>query len=349
MPQLDGLRALAVAAVAFSHWLPKNYHSGLPWGPGGVQLFFVLSGFLITGILLRCREHENPWHSARAFYARRFLRIFPLFYAVLLVGFFLNIHPIRESILWHISYFSNFYFVAIGGWNGPISHFWSLAVEEQFYLFWPAVILLIPRHWLKPSLVGLIAIGLVSRFCLPILFPNASPLEALPNSNFDALGLGALLAYTTGGIISRPIVPWLFVGGPAYFGFLGLRLLDFEIPFQSELEHTAMLLFFAWVVSKASTGFHGVTGAILQLPPLLYLGKVSYGLYIFHNFASLPVQLLAKTLDMPSIELGPTRVAMMTIFTILAASLSWHMFEYPLNKLKRHFPYKKPGETAPQI
>lgn len=144
MPHLDGLRAFAVGLVIYSHWMPGHYQFKLPWGSAGVQLFFVLSGFLITGILLRCRTSVARLSALRAFYVRRILRIFPLFYCVLLLAYVLNIEPVRETVFWHLPYLSNFYFFSIGRWDGDISHFWSLAVEEQFYLFWPAIVMFVP-------------------------------------------------------------------------------------------------------------------------------------------------------------------------------------------------------------
>jgi peptidoglycan/LPS O-acetylase OafA/YrhL len=105
MPQLDGLRTLAVAAVIWSHWVPA-YQFGFEWGLMGVNLFFVLSGFLITGILLDSRAGaERPggrWFAIRQFYARRVLRIFPLFYMTLALLVLLNIRPVRQTLVWHV-------------------------------------------------------------------------------------------------------------------------------------------------------------------------------------------------------------------------------------------------------
>src|SRR5262245_45608829 len=139
MPQLDSLRALAFFGVAVSHWLMAEFPLATLGGTG-VQLFFVLSGFLITGILLDYRraQESNTRLSAgsvlRTFYARRFLRIFPLFYGVIAVAVVLNTGPIRELWPWHALYASNFLYAANHPTAGdPFTHFWSLAVEEQFY------------------------------------------------------------------------------------------------------------------------------------------------------------------------------------------------------------------------
>ncbi len=138
MPQLDGLRALAVAGVLFSHAGPAIFKDAINTGPLGVKLFFVLSGFLITGILLRARPEwqqaryggaeAEPGVALRAFYARRFLRIFPLYYAVLFAITLLGLPEARETFWWNLFYSSNWYYAIYGEWRGAVSHFWSLAV-----------------------------------------------------------------------------------------------------------------------------------------------------------------------------------------------------------------------------
>src|SRR4029450_13372172 len=139
MQQLDGLRAMAVLAVLWTHYLPEeDWLFGVYWGGFGVRLFFVLSGFLITGILLKSRQYvmQGPQPAAfalRPFYSRRLLRIFPLYYTTLAVTALMAIPPVRETMVWHITYLSNVYFSIQGRFHGPIRHFWSLSVEEQFY------------------------------------------------------------------------------------------------------------------------------------------------------------------------------------------------------------------------
>src|SRR5687768_1429660 len=156
--QLDALRALAVSMVIFSHW-PGYHHDmwsdDLFWFNGeiGVKLFFVISGFLITGILLdeRIKADQNDLGKAsllKTFYIRRFLRIFPLYYATLFVAFVLGHPDVVASWKWQVTYLSNFFYAMRGEYLGEVSHFWSLAVEEQFYFVWPLIILFVPKKWL---------------------------------------------------------------------------------------------------------------------------------------------------------------------------------------------------------
>ena len=143
--QLDSVRTIAVAMVIATHWIPKAttfwFNGGM-----GVKVFFVLSGFLITGILLDARGQADQSGVGRTavlknFYARRFLRIFPLFYATLALTFLLGVPTVRQFIWWLMFYLGNVLLALHGQWLSGIAHFWSLAVEEQFYLVWPVLIL----------------------------------------------------------------------------------------------------------------------------------------------------------------------------------------------------------------
>lgn len=341
MPQLDGLRALAVMCVAYEHWTPEIRHFGLPWGAAGVQLFFVLSGFLITGILFKCHDYSDRSYSLKAFYARRFLRIFPLYYVVLAVTYVLNVPGIHDSIWWHVFYLSNFYFLFENNWTNSFGHFWSLSVEEQFYLFWPVMFLWVPRRYLLRTTIGLMLVGVISRFTLPLVFPDARLIGVLPNMNLDALGLGAMLA-VLGRDRAVSFTRYCNYSVLAFVLLVALRLTGFEVPFHAPLERLSMLLFFTWLIHAASGGFGGVTGRVLELPPLLYLGKISYGLYILHNFAPAAVRWMAATSGYSLLNASVPRLIAMVIFTVAFASLSWFALEAPLNSLKSRFPYRRP-------
>ena len=179
MPHLDGLRALAVGAVLMEHfWAPWAIESRVPLGAIGVRLFFVLSGFLITAILLNAKARvEAGTRSTRSemarFYARRALRLFPIFYLTIAVAAFAGIQIVRDSLWWHLFYTSNLFLAVKASWSGPIAHFWSLAVEEQFYFIWPAVVLLCPRKWLIRIATCGIAAAVVFDLALIELGANA--------------------------------------------------------------------------------------------------------------------------------------------------------------------------------
>ena len=355
MAQLDGLRTLAVVAVVWSHWVPHEFHFGLPWGTG-VQLFFVLSGFLITGILLDNRpDGDNAQPGAvflalRRFYARRFLRIFPLFYLVLVVAVVFNVDSIRAVWPWHFGYLSNVYYYLMGpdGFD-HFGHFWSLAVEEQFYLVWPFLVLLLPRRALRWALFGLILVAPVFRAAISGIAPDPQKAHYLPLSCLDALGIGALFALVIRAKGTPQISPralarfclWVGVPGTLVVGYLMRAHL--ASPAVASAGHLFMVLFYGWVVFTAANGFPGIVGRVLEWGPMVYLGRISYGLYVYHLFSELCLPTVYRWLHVaPSWEASVGfRLAVQTALTLAVAVVSWHVFEKPLNDLKRFFPYPK--------
>jgi peptidoglycan/LPS O-acetylase OafA/YrhL len=177
MPQLDGLRAIAVIAVLLHHFIDTEYLplflSQIPFGYLGVRLFFVLSGFLITGILLRERLAIESGHvtisiAFRQFYIRRFLRIFPLYYLVIAITLAFGLEEATEYWLSLSTYTFNIEISLQGWYPSYFAHFWSLSVEEQYYVFWPWLILVVRRKFLVPATVLLVAFAPIFR-CLAYL------------------------------------------------------------------------------------------------------------------------------------------------------------------------------------
>jgi peptidoglycan/LPS O-acetylase OafA/YrhL len=171
-PQLDSLRAIAVLLVIISHWFSAQHFLNryVPNGIFGVTLFFVLSGFLITSILLKIKTKLEAGGSHgeafKVFYVRRSLRIFPAYYLLLFILVVLNLASVRDSFWWHFFYVSNFYFWIKGAFAGSLSHLWSLAVEEQFYFVWPAIILLVPWRFLTSVLLAGVLTGFLFRWVM---------------------------------------------------------------------------------------------------------------------------------------------------------------------------------------
>jgi len=353
MPQLDALRALAVAAVAWSHWAPRELHGGIPWGPYGVKLFFVLSGFLITGILLDCRAAaaDGPggtWLALRSFYARRFLRLMPLYYATLLLAALCNVTPVRETLGWTLSYTANFYFFQRGSWNGVTSHFWSLAVEEQFYLVWPLVIMFLPDRWLRPAVIGTILSAAGAWLVLALLNVHSPVMVTLPVLCCDALGLGALLALVGDTQVRERVAAWsLRIGLPCWLAGEAITRLGAGHPLLYWLQQESILLVFLWVIHRAAIGFGGAVGRVLENRVLVGLGTISYGLYVLHNFAPQMLGPLARLLDLPRwMTRGlPNRIVLLSLLTILVAWVSWQVMEQPIQQWKRHFPYRRKKAT----
>ncbi len=154
IPQFDSLRAIAVLLVIVHHWVPENsILNYTPNGPLGVNIFFVLSGFLITGILLKSKKQVETHGLARKtvfrnFYIRRTLRIFPIYYLLLIVLWYLKDPSIQKDGVYYFTYTSNFLFYSEQFFPGRLAHLWPLAVEEQFYIIWPFLIIFTLRKYL---------------------------------------------------------------------------------------------------------------------------------------------------------------------------------------------------------
>jgi peptidoglycan/LPS O-acetylase OafA/YrhL len=334
MPQLDGLRAIAAIAVVLHHNLWRGGGLGgvresLHLGDAGVRLFFVLSGFLITGILLRARGSPG---ALRAFYARRFLRIFPLYYAVVIGVALLGQPLMRATLGWNLAYLANFKLALLGGFPGPpISHLWTLSVEEQFYLLWPLLVLYAPRASLLPLALSTIVAAPASRLVLLLLTGNAVSASVVTTSCLDTLGTGALLAIVRG--VPKGALP---------FG-LGLLALVTALDgswVDTAFRDTAYACTFAWVVQRAAEGVRGPCGRALAWRPLAYLGTISYGIYVFHH-------VLPALVRLPGY--GLLRTGIVLLATIPIAALSFHFFEAPITGLTSRFPYRRaPRTPAPE-
>ncbi len=347
MPQLDTLRAFAVFCVLISHWMPEHHRIRiLPYGYLGVTLFFVLSGFLISQILLRSRDiaeekNQNKFHSVKQFYIRRTLRIFPIYYITLAVMYIFNISGVRDIILWFVFYASNIYFFSIHSYAGYLSHFWTLAVEEQFYIIWPFVMLFIPRKYLLRAITGIILLGPLFRttmYIINIQNPGFySFAEALTPSNIDCFGVGAMLAYFT---VNNIRINRARIGSIKIFIFFYILIFTCLIFFSAGLVRIFFLNFnvsvlFLLLIYKASRGFTGFLKIIFENKILMYLGKISYGMYLFHKF----IPPLYELSGLPPVNNLYLRMLLQTLLLIFMASLSWFIIEKPINSLKKKFVY----------
>jgi peptidoglycan/LPS O-acetylase OafA/YrhL len=352
MKQLDGLRAIAVFSVLYTHYLPEKYWLfGIYWGGIGVRLFFVLSGFLITSILLKCRQYiesqqQTIFFTVRQFYIRRFLRLLPLYYVTLAIAYIVNIPPVRETIAWHIPYLSNIYFAIQGEYDASVSHLWSLAVEEQFYLLLPWLILLIHKKFLLPTIIILISIAPLFRLVSSIIGLNQVAIWVMMPNFLDTLGLGSLLAYLNyqedkfKKSHKKKLLKIFLVVGIFLWIFSNI-IKNNNIQFLKifAIHEIALGLIFTWLIAKASIGFKGLIGKTLELEPLVYLGKISYGIYLLHLFMPYIVKKAFSVFGLSSYLSLPVLTLLSSVATIILATISWHFLEKPINDLKKLFEY----------
>lgn len=362
--QLDALRFFAVMGVLVVHlWQPSSgtfLVGQVDWADLGVKLFFVLSGFLITGILMGGRElgEHDPSRRLffmRQFYVRRFLRIFPLCYAVLIALFVVNAAQIREVWPWLFTYATNIYTWHYLAFPATVPHFWTLAVEEQFYLIWPCVMLFLPRKWLVPFLIALCCLGPIWRLWASFYYSSDdwSAAFTFTPGVIDFLAFGALLAIAAHGNRSEETLEKavryvvLPVGIVLYVSLFWVnRSLDHHVPLA--LENTGAALIFCWLIYSASRGFGGLFGRLLEWRPIVYLGKISYGIYIYHFLVPLAFAALATHFGFGYEDSGFVNFVAASLVTFGVSALSWHLFERPINGLKRHFRYERASDVLPE-
>ena len=338
IPGLDALRAFAVLLV-------MAYHFGFTSIPGGygVVAFFVLSGFLITWLLLKEQEATGTV-SLRKFYIRRSLRIFPAFYAfwILLVSalFVTGRHVPWDHAASAFVYLSNYYNAIFGDPNTGFSHTWSLAIEEQFYLLWPAAFLLLVRQPRKMAgrLLGLILAVWLYRVALVRVFDvDQGYIYAAFDTRFDALLVGCLTAVVLHWKRAQRATGWILAHpGLALLPLLGVVLLVMDLPFDIPrrrdifgfaLVPPLLALFMVQVI-----GFQGTRSwSWLEHPVLRFLGRISYPLYLYQQI----------TLHMVRDALAGWPVAVQfagaCVVTVAVASASFYILEQPFLRLKKRF------------
>ncbi|MDP6977610.1 MAG: acyltransferase [Myxococcota bacterium] len=359
--QLDGLRAVAVTATVIHHWVPDAifWKTWFPFGVAGVRLFFVLSGFLITSILLDQRFAVESGEQDRAtslghFFLRRVMRLVPAFYLFLLVGSALDIGAIRDTVLWHIPYLSNLGMILDGRWLPSITHLWSLAVEEQFYIAWAFLMLWLPRGAILPCIGLSIVAAPVFRTLGVALGWADMTISFNPISCLDTLGMGALLAVLWRGDVHARATSYrerfvrvsLIVGLPLLLvTIVGQKLAGeaFRRSVAIPIQESAMAMVFTWLVARATVGFGGPAGRFFANPLVVRLGVMSYAVYLFHPAVANAVMRWFSV----GWSYWPT-VGFSAFLTLSLAWLSWEFLEEPARKYGRRFAYvertPKPAE-----
>lgn len=352
LPQLDSLRALAVLGVFVQHFLSQGniFVSTVPLGDLGVRMFFVLSGFLITGILLNARagirsgsisKATTTWH----FYMRRFLRLFPVFYVSLAVGLIFS-QELREYIWWFILYLQNIQNARLGHFSFG-AHLWTLAVEEQFYLVWPLFIFFISDRLLWPTMVLTMVLGVVSRVVFIGLDLTHFQASMLTPSHLDTLGAGGVLAILyaqrekLSEQFSRTLRLCFLAGLTLLFVVFTTKLAGFPSTPEFILGELGAGLVFMWVIGNAAIGFRGPLGWVLDMSLLQYLGKISYGLYVYHYFVPRIALTIAERTGVVVPGSEWVQFLLYSTVSILIAMVSWHLMEQPILALKKKFSYER--------
>jgi peptidoglycan/LPS O-acetylase OafA/YrhL len=334
----DGLRAIAFIFVFISHKIHKGTYDTL--GSAGVMLFFALSGLLITRILVRTRVSVEAGETTalsglRRFYLRRSARIFPVYYAT--IGFFLI-----ASLFVHFDgfeggaplamllYVTNIYVFTTGHWVGHFGHFWTLAIEEQFYLLFAPLLLFTPSKMAGWICAAVVVLGFVNLVGLQLAGASTLTVDLNSGFRFGYLALGGL----AGLALHRQAPRWL-VSTPAQTAtalalliapLTILRDVDLWRTYAPAVAATATLLVFQIARNQAAPFV-----AFLETWPLRDLGRISYGCYIFHEFIHFyNIEAAARkfgvVFEAPDWISAPIEL----LVTIGLATASWRFFERPI-------------------
>lgn len=358
LPELDGIRGYIVLWLMMYHiWVFQGEGSLVhAWGRVakrgwfGVEVFFTLSGFLITGILLDALGTEKYY---RNFYIRRSLRIFPLYYlvitglviagsAALWLGFKINdpsIH-VLGGVWWNYTYLTNFALAIYGHNHTPFDVGWSLALEEQFYLLFPVLVSLTTRAQLKKVMIGAIVLAPFARYLSARLLPGGFlAAYSLLCCRMDAVAIGALTAI------------WLREPGQVNFRRLSrltipLVLIAIASVVLLKRQNTLYLVAgYGWIAAAAAAiiaSLHLEDDRVLKpFRPFLrkrwltYIGKISYGLYLFHMFVRVTLDRLPFLADYRhNLPVAVLRTVAFFALSILVAHVSWKLFEKPILAFK---------------
>ena len=290
-------------AICWDHWRPVTWARLLPFE---VFLFFflVLTGYLITGSLLRERGRKEArggawkWDSLKNYQIRRGLRILAPYYAALALALIVQapdawmgrVADAWTGLPWYVFHLSNFHIAMLADLPGGTNHFWSLAIQQQFYLIWPLVIWFLPRKWLLPAILVFSAIGPVSRHYHDFFLPWFAQPGLLTWCALDYFGIGGLLALAVhrGMSLESPALRWAaLVGLAGYIGIFGSHTLGESTYGLRPLQQTFLAIAMCGFIAAGSIGFRGPVGRFLENSTLQRIGQVSYGIYLFHNIAPL--------------------------------------------------------------
>ncbi|MCX6534742.1 MAG: acyltransferase [Actinobacteria bacterium] len=348
---LDGVRGVAVLLVFISHfhWIlsPDPFLTKVtPWhfinrtfeaGFMGVDIFFVLSGFLITSLLMKDRS-TNQKNLFKRFYRRRALRLLPALYALLIADFFVSRWEnfpgdIQWRTTWHAILFLNNWNIVnnFGEAQNDLGHLWSLGIEEQFYLIWPLTIWLlaklkIPSKMMIPLILFASLVVMVHRTSLWNDGTSWIILYIRTDTRLDSLLIGAMFAY----VYRHFQVPSKILNSVATFSLMGLIYIKYVLdksPFIFEMGWTIIALLAGFIILSVAEGVFFVQ-KVFTWRPLTMIGKVSYGLYLWH----MPIFLLFGR----HVTSGPKplRLLIGIILASVVTSLSWFFIEKPFLNLK---------------
>lgn len=353
--ELDGLRGIAFMLVTIGHAFPDYSELlGTGLGEAGVQVFFVLSGLLITRILIKERRRAEAGGVDKRrclfnFYVRRFIRLTPLLYVVLMISILLGVDSVLSSWPWQFTYLSNVHdcLYGPGGWGANL---WTLAVEEQFYLVWPWLVFFVPQKRLPGLFIGVclaapvaryILWGYVDRLCV------SGTVGRLPFASMDFLAAGALVAW----LQTSATINWRgWLNAVGLFGLVAWWVLPDGGLVAASVRDSALAAMWVWVVVQCDERKLGSISGLLTAGPLYNLGLISYGAYVIQGFVgawwywfvyACPIpgyRVLPRLGITEAVYTQPSFIILVTfVLNLVFAAIMWHAIEKPLNRQRERF------------
>lgn len=339
---LNGIRAIAVFLVIIAHRFPENHFlKSFPIGSYGVDFFFVLSGFLISrGLFFQLKLNEVNFNSnaqiLKSFFLKRCLRIFPVYYTLLLFLYLTKGiigNSFKENIWWYLLYGANYLNYIQNKWFGALAHLWSLSVEEQFYVFFPILLISIFRKRILLLIISFIIVGTL----YPLFISGNGSILTL--SCINAFGIGGLLAYIE---IYKSSFIFKFYKWTLFFSIPIMLLLIVHnlyssIPFFSERLAISIITVFIITQCLLKPNSFAVD-KILGNRFLNFIGVISYGIYLYHNIVPKYWNFVLHKLNINfnNFQFSYLEFFLQTSFIIIVSYFSWILLEKPILNLKKN-------------
>jgi len=352
LPKLDGLRGISIILVMIQHFLWSGHgilKGTLPVGGLGVTIFFVISGYLITSILVAYANTLSFKKAAVKFYWRRMLRLSPIYYLCIAITVVFGIGGMRANWWVNALYLMNFKVALDKAWNGS-SHFWTLAVEEQFYLLWFFVVILIPRRFLFAVIIFFLAAGPLWRGLVAVLGGSSFENVLLPGV-IDSLATGALLSYAVNSAAASRLWKVFPRWRSSLLVLATCMIIAIEtwpdnnasaILITTSLNFLSACLVLIAIDQRRDWRFDWLGGRAIR-----HIGKISYGLYVYHNFVPQTINEHWFSGIHNPVALRFSQFLVFAGISLCIAEISWRLIESPILKFKDRFP--RPATRVPDV
>lgn len=312
------------------HWAPAAWRGPFPFEIG-LFFFLTLTGFLITRILLRERAvgeaSATRWRvrAYKGFQRRRLARILGPCYAAMLFAVVVGAPDIRSHALFYFAHISNFHMAWLREWPSGTAHYWTLALQMQFYLVWPLVVFFAPKRALAWVFATCVILAPLSRMVIEHRFPEIHHGGAISISALDYLGVGALLAYAFSRGMKGGDRRLAWAACIACLGYLILYILnqfDRSCGGLGYIQQSLLAVAIAGLISSTLAGISGLTGLLLNHPAIQHVGRLSYGLYLFHSTVPLLLGKVLPFLWFPIFD-GPLLALRLAVFALASWGMAW--------------------------